>query len=173
MRSTGTTISSSKPGRANRALPDSGLVGEYEAGIFHGSAERWDRPELRRVEHHVGVGGEGLIASESALRAEVHGLCADEHQGIDVRAHRIEGIEQDATSLDVLDAGKLGHQPAAFGGVREVDCQRPRLRRIHATRASPSSGMRPVPVRSSTAVWAVDTNGTFADLRVRSNTISS
>jgi hypothetical protein len=49
--------------------------------------------QLRRVKHHVGVRGEGLVAGEAAFRTEVDRLCPDEHNSIEMFAQSIEGVE--------------------------------------------------------------------------------
>jgi len=78
MRSTGTTISSSKPDRLNRAFQMPGSSVKRESGTRHCVRERRSRVESRGVEHDVGVGGERLLAGHASFGAQIDGLSSDE-----------------------------------------------------------------------------------------------
>lgn len=73
-------------GPPESGLPDGGLAREHEAGRFHRPAEGRDGTQLGRVEHDVGIGGEGLVTGQPALSAEVDSLGAHEHDRVEVVA---------------------------------------------------------------------------------------
>ncbi len=145
-----------EPGTLESLLPDAWFACAFETGVEHGVAEERDSGELRWVDSEVSVGSERLIGGESPGCAEIDRLSTNQDDRSDMWLKSSERIEQDPSSLHILDAGLVGHRSATFL-VSDGACQRLVLMLIHSMSASPSAGMRLGPVRQSIAVCAAET----------------
>jgi hypothetical protein len=151
-----------------RGDPDAGLdvpvdEGELEARRAHRRFELWSIVEQRGIDREVTVGrvrGNGEIA---VAGAQVDGLGSgdDNRRPLSLQGH--QRVEEHAPRGDVTGihrhAASVGRQRTHFvspTGARsssDVARQRVSSSAIHRSSASPSAGIRPLPVRQSTATW--------------------
>ena len=88
----------------------------------------------------IGVDGVRCDRDVAVAGVQVDGLCSDEHERVELGAERFEGVQQRAARDGGLRRQRHGLRRASS------------LVRIHSMSALPSAGMRPGPVRRSTAI---------------------
>src|SRR5207244_3176205 len=99
-------------------------------------------------------------ALDATCSAEVDGLRAHQNDSTEVLLERAEHVEQNTSGLDVFDSHWLAGHHVSFRferGPRVPFRHRGSFLRIQASTASPSAGIRALPVRQSSATCAVDT----------------
>jgi hypothetical protein len=123
--------------------------------------------ELRRVLEEPGVQDQiavcrvGSDSEVSGPCVEIDGLCPGQDDSVNVGCQRCQGVEEDTpryyVSLvelkwlrDVICAAHLAPSETRRSSIEDRR-QRGSFSCIHEMSASPSAGMRPLPVRQSTA----------------------
>ena len=156
----------------DRLPPTAGLFRALESCLGHDFFQRRLGGKLVGVDDEIGVGGVRLVGGQQAGGSQIDGLSAHEDDGVVVRFECCERIEENPSGVYVFDAMRLFYVHGMSARmVREGACQRGALFRIHSSRASPSEGNLPGPVRQSTATWARDAFTGSPRRQVRSNTM--
>lgn len=129
------------------------FVLEAEPGAPHDVLQAGQRFQEGRIDRKVGIGGVRLVVRQ-CLRADIHRLGAHQDDRLTVVGQSLEGVEEDPAGCDVFGVGEeRGYGLNGSGdAAKSLARHRSSWLRIHSTRASPSAGMRPLPVRQSAAV---------------------
>lgn len=138
-----------------RRVPDARLRGQCEPSLLHGCREERDVSKLMRIDRQVAV---GRVRRDREIRragAQVDGLCTGDDDSRSVRRECPQGVEQDTSRRDVCRIERSHHADLAPASIPASESARQErsFSVIQARSASPSAGMRPLPVRQSTATW--------------------
>lgn len=146
------TVASASQEPGSRAPPCSTCLNPASVRADSSSGEGG---EERRVQGQGGVGREIGDRQHRPPGIQVDRLGADDDDRGAVLAQSLQRVEQDPPGFDVLRlrgwlVAHLQSQPAE---ARSCSRQDPSFVTIHSSSASPSWGIRPLPVRQSTTTW--------------------
>lgn len=135
-----------------RRQPDSGFggAGGEQAGA-HRDPELRFVAELSGIDRQVSVGGVRRDADLRVAGAEVDRLRPGDDDGPPVCCEGVEGVEEDAPRGHVPRIDRHRHFGSPSRSASEASLHVCSFSRSHWTSASPSAGMRPLPVRQSAA----------------------
>ena len=141
----------------SRCQPDAGLFkslecGKAKAGRFHQLAEGRSVLEQLRVDRQIAVGRVLGDPQTRGAGAKVDRLGACEYHSGSVATECVQRVEQDPSSLDVLRR-EIFRRNQGRSAPSESARHSDSLACIHSSSASPSAGIRPLPVRQSTTTW--------------------